>query len=210
MKKAHTSWRKSCPTIRGSSIMNEGITAPPGDFPPPASLAALGVVLEQRKVFEPIRPQVHIEQKTVKHTPLDKLYDSFIRRISGADGLVEINTLVRADPARPRAFGRKRCAEQSVVQQTLDACTPVQVAQMEQAMDEIYRTHSRGFRHDYRADWQILDVDLCRWLCGKQPAFATKSYFANAPRNRRGRQLARVLATRYQGAGVARLIPCNC
>ena len=77
-------------------------------------------------------------------------------------------------------------------------------------MDEIYRTHSRGFRHDYRADWQILDVDLCGWLCGKQAAFATKGYFANAARNRRGRQLGRVLATRYQEVVVDRLFPGNC
>jgi Transposase DDE domain group 1 len=153
---------------------------------------------------------VHIEQKTVKHTPLDKLYDSFVTLLAGAHGLVEINTLLRADHALQRAFGRKRCAEQSVVQQTLDACTPTQVAQMEQAMEEIYRTHSRGFRHDYRADWQILDVDLCGWLCGKQAAFATKGYFANAARNRRGRQLGRVLAWRYQEVIVDRLFPGNC
>ena len=79
--------------------MNECITATTCHFTPAASLAALGVVLEQRKVFEPIRAQVHIEQKTVKHTPLDKLYDSFITRLSGAHGLVEINTRLRTDPA---------------------------------------------------------------------------------------------------------------
>src|SRR5260221_13528042 len=121
--------------------MNECITETTCHFTPAVSLAALGVVLEQRKVFEPIRAHVQIEEKTVKHTPLDKLYDSFITVLAGAHGLVEINTLLRADPALQRAFGRKQCAEQSVVQQTLDACTPVQVAQMEQAMDEIYRTH---------------------------------------------------------------------
>ena len=49
--------------------MNECITATTCHFTPAASLAALGVVLEQRKVFEPIRAQVHIKQKTVKHTP---------------------------------------------------------------------------------------------------------------------------------------------
>ena len=49
--------------------MNECITEPTCHFTPAASLAALGVVLEQRKVFEPIRAQVQIEQKTVKHTP---------------------------------------------------------------------------------------------------------------------------------------------
>ena len=78
--------------------MNECITAPTCHFTPAASLAAVGVILEQRKVFEPIRAQVHIEQKTVKHTPLDKLYDSFITLLAGAHGLGEINTLLRADP----------------------------------------------------------------------------------------------------------------
>src|SRR5260221_219226 len=41
-------------------------------------------------------------------------------------------------------------------------------------------------------------------------AFATKGYFANAARNRRGRQLGRVLATRYQEVVVDRLFPGNC
>ncbi len=36
--------------------------------------------------------------------------------------MVEINTTLRADPARVEAFGKSRCAEQSVVQDTLDAC----------------------------------------------------------------------------------------
>src|SRR5260370_8590037 len=121
--------------------MNECITATTCHFTPAASLAALGVVLEERKVFEPIRAQVHIEQKTIKHTPLDKLYDSFITRLSGAHGLVEINTLLRADPARPRAFGRKRCAEQSLVHQTLDAFTPVQATPLHQALPAPSPTH---------------------------------------------------------------------
>ncbi len=88
--------------------MNECITATTCHFTPAAGLAALGVVLEQRKVFEPIRAQVQIEQKTVKHTPLDKLYDSFITLLAGAHGLVAINTLLRADPSLQCAFGRKQ------------------------------------------------------------------------------------------------------
>lgn len=42
----------------------------------------------------------------------------------GAHGLVEINSHLRADGALQAAFGRSRYAEQSVVQCTLDACTP--------------------------------------------------------------------------------------
>src|SRR2546421_9894084 len=104
-----------------------------------ASLAAIGVLLRHRDVFGPIRARVRIAQKTVKHTPLDKLYDGFIAILMGAHGLVEINTRLRSDPALQAALGRKACAEQAVVQQTLDACTPENVAQMYAALDVIYR-----------------------------------------------------------------------
>src|SRR5436305_2243375 len=174
-----------------------------------ASLAAVGVKLRQLDVFGPIRKTVHIAQKAIKHTPIEKVYDAFISLLAGAHGLVEINTRLRADPGLQAAFGRQQCAEQSVVQQTLDACTAENVKQMEQALDEIYRQHSRGYRHDYRADWQVLDVDLSGWPCGKKAAFATKGYFASSQRNRRGRQLGRVLATRYQEVVVDRLFASN-
>src|SRR5690348_738374 len=103
--------------------MNESTTKTTRHFSSCASLAALGVKLRQLDVFGPIREQVRIAQKTVKHTPTDKLFDGFIAMLAGAQGLVEINTRVRSDPALQAAFGRSGCAEQSVVQETLDACT---------------------------------------------------------------------------------------
>ncbi len=117
---------------------------------------------------------------------------------------MEINSRLRADPALQRAFGRHRCAEQSVVQRTLDACTATTVKQMEQAMDAIYRRHSQGYRHDYQSSLQLLDVDMSGLPCGPQAAFATKGYFAKQ-RNRRGRQVGRVLASCYQEIVVDRL-----
>src|SRR5205807_549250 len=160
--------------------------------------------LRQLGVFDPIRKTMRITQKTVKHTPTDKLYDGLIALLAGDHGLVEINSRLRSDPALQAAFGRSQCAEQSVVQETLDACTAEQVQQMEQAMESIYRQHSQGYRHQYAADWQILDVDMSGMPCGKQAAFASKGYFAKQ-RNRRGRQLGRVLATRYGEVVVDRL-----
>jgi hypothetical protein len=169
-----------------------------------ASLAALGVQLRHLDLFGPIREQVHIAQKTVRHTPADKLYDAFIALLAGAHGLVEINGRLRADPALQAAFGRRACAEQSVVQDTLDACTEETVTQMEAAVDLIYRRHSHGYRHDYARDWQLLDVDMSGMPCGKKAALATPGYFAKQ-RNRRGRQLGRVLATRSHEIVVDRL-----
>jgi hypothetical protein len=177
--------------------MNESTTQlTTSQFSPRATLAAVGVKLRQLDLFGPVREQVKIEQKAVKDTPVQKLYDGFISILAGAHGLVEINKRVRNDRGLQRAFGRERCAEQSVVQDTLDASTPANVEQMEQAMDTIYRRWSSGYRHDYSMLWQVLDADMTGLPCGKKAAFATKGYFAKQ-RNRRGRQLGRVLATRY-------------
>ena len=165
-------------------------------FSPAASLAALGLHLRHLDLFGPIRDRVKIAQKTVKYTPLDKLYDAFISILAGAQGLCEINTRLRSDLALQRAFGRSACAEQSVVQDTLNACSAEQVSQLSQALTTIYRQHSQGYGHDYKQGWQLLDVDLTGMPCGKKAAFASKGYFPQQ-RYRRGRQLGRVLASHY-------------
>jgi hypothetical protein len=165
-------------------------------FTPCATLAALGCHLRQLDLFAPIRERVRIAQKTVTHTPAEKLYDAFITILAGAQGLIEVNTRLRSDVALQRAFGRAACADQSTIQDTLNACTDENVAQLAAALTTIYRRYGRGFRHDYRHRRQLLDVDLSGLPCGPKAALATKGYFAKQ-RNRRGRQLGRVLATRH-------------
>ena len=95
-----------------------------------ASLAVIGLKMRQLKLFKPITQQVKIGQKKVKYSPIEKLMDGFIAILAGAHGLVEINKRVRPDRGLQIAFGRSGCAEQSVVQDTLDACTEQNVAQM--------------------------------------------------------------------------------
>ncbi len=92
-----------------------------------------------------------------------------------------------------------------MVQQTLDACTAENVQQLEQAMDTIYRQHSQGSRHDYARAYQLLDVDMSGMPCGKKAAFARHPAYFAKQRNRRGRQLGRVLATGYDEVVVDRL-----
>lgn len=188
--------------------MNESITATTNHFSPAASLAAIGVKLNQLDLFGPIRQQVQIKQKTIKHTPTDKLYDAFISLLAGAHGLVEINTRLRADRGLQAAFGRQACAEQSVVQETLSACTAENVAQLQQAMDVIYQQHGQSLQHNYQAGFQLLDVDMSGMPCGPKAAFATKGYFAGQY-HRRGRQVGRVLATQYEEVVTDRLFAGN-
>lgn len=68
--------------------MKESITPPTKHFSPAASLAAIGVHVNQLNLFGPIKRLVQIKQKTVKHTPIDKLSDAFISLLAGAHGLV--------------------------------------------------------------------------------------------------------------------------
>ncbi len=188
--------------------MNESITQPTTHFSPTASLAAIGVKVHQLDLLGPIRRHVQIQQKTVKHTPADKLSDAFISLLAGAHGLVEINTRLRPDPGLQHAFGRDGCAEQSVVQQTLDACSADNVTQLQQALDDIFRQHSQSMQHDYQARFLLLDVDMSGLPCGPKAAFATKGYFAKQY-HRRGRQVGRVLATQYEEVVVDRLFAGN-
>jgi hypothetical protein len=173
-----------------------------------SSLAAIGNYLRQIDLLAPIREAVKIAQKTLKYSPFDKLTDAFVLLLTGAHRMVEINTCLRADPALSQAFGRTGCAEQSVVQDTLDACTEENVLQMQQAVDAIFRQHSRASQHDYQAGWQILDVDLSGRVCGAGAEGATKGYFAR-PKSRRGRQEGRVYASLYDETVCARLFAGN-
>jgi hypothetical protein len=161
---------------------------------PRASLVALGTLREQQHMLEPLRQRVQIAQKTIQHSPTDKLIDALIGMLAGAQGMVEINTTVRADPALQRAFGRTGCAEQSTIQDTLDHASAETVAQLEQALDEIFMQHSLATWSAASSSPLLLDVDLSGLPCGPKAACATKGYF-DGQYHRRGRQLGRVLAS---------------
>jgi hypothetical protein len=169
-----------------------------------APLVAIGAKVRAKGVFEPVTEQVKIKQKTVRYTPQEKLLDVYINILAGGHGMVEINKRVRSDRSVQLAFGRDGCAEQSVVQDTLDACTAENVEQMHRAMQEIYRRHSRGYRHNYTREWQLLDADLTGRPCGKKASLAEKRYFARQ-RNRRGRQVGYVVTTLYDEIVVERV-----
>ena len=177
-------------------------------YTPHATLAAIGLKIRSLKLFDTIKECVLIKQKTIRHTPAEKLNDAFIAILAGAHGLCEINTRLRADESLQRAFGRSSCAEQSVVQQTLNACTAQNVVEMQQAVDLIFRRHSKASRHNYRRRWQLLDIDMTGMPCSKRAELSAKGYFSTKG-IRYGRQLGRVIATHYQEVVTDRLYPGN-
>src|SRR5512136_1412802 len=87
-------------------------------FSSAVSLAGVGLYLRTEGMFEPVRQRVHIAQKTIKYTPIEKLAMAFGAILAGARGLVQTNTLLRPDPALQTGLGLPGCAEQSVIQDT--------------------------------------------------------------------------------------------
>jgi hypothetical protein len=166
----------------------------------------LGMQFRHLGVWSSIVDRVAIKQKVRQHAPVDKLLDAFINILAGGGGLVETNTRVRPDRSVQLAFGRSRCAEQSTISRTLNACTPENVQQMRLALTSILRQHSQCYQHDYAARWQVLDVDVTGLPAGRLAEGVTKGYFAKS-KNRRGRQLGRVLATLYDEIVVDQLYP---
>lgn len=177
-------------------------------FTPRATLLALGVRIERLGILKTLDQHLNIQQKVITDSPLDKVTDALITILAGGEGLYEANKLVRSDRALQRSFGRERCAEQSVISETFNACTQDNVDEMTHALTEIYRQHSDGYRHDYDQAYQLLDIDLHGQPCGPKAAFATAGYFARQ-RNRRGRQLGRVWCSWYKEVVVDQLYPGN-
>ena len=162
-------------------------------FSPRASLAALGLKLRRLGLLEAISSHVHVPQKTVRHTPAEKLYDAFVSILSGARGLSEIDTRLRTDSTLQRAFGRSTCAEYSLVQDTLDACTPENVEELRRVVASLFRAHSRAARHDSSSSLHVLDLDMTGPPCGPTAELSRKGYFSKDG-IRHGRQLGRVVA----------------
>ena len=173
-----------------------------------ASLAALVAHLKARGIFDELRAGVHIAQKIVKDSPQDKVQDILLALLAGVQSLVQLNTRLADERAVQRAAGRQRSAEQSVAQQTLDAASQENVAELQQVLTRLLHRHSQVAHHAFRDEWLILDADLTGLPAGKRAEQSVKGYFSD-PRTRRGRQQARVLASQYGEIVLDALYPGN-
>lgn len=161
-----------------------------------ASLATIGLWMKDRNIWQMVEQEVKIKQKVIKHQPHEKLKDVLINILAGGQGIVEVNKRVRTDKALQMVFGRNACAEQSVISETLNACTEANADQLEIVLQKVYQQFSKGYQHNYEKDYLLLDVDLTGLLAGRQAEGASKGYFSGA-KNARGRQLGRVAVSQY-------------
>ncbi len=94
-----------------------------------ASLCALADVIKDKNVLQPIHNKVNIKQKKILYSPTDKLVFLTPGIMSGIQSVYDINYKLRVDRALLEAFGYKKCADQSVIQETLNAVTDENIKQ---------------------------------------------------------------------------------
>lgn len=169
-----------------------------------ASLVLIGQHFEALGIWATVKQEVHIHQKVIQHEALDKLLDGWINMLASGIGVVEVNTRVRPDRALHLGFGRSTCAEQSTVSRTITACTANNVSELRRAVEAVLRQQGQCCRHDYAHRMLVLDVDMMGQPTTMKGEGVAAGYF-NTRRNRRGRQLGRVLATDYDEMVVDRL-----
>ena len=161
-----------------------------------APLAALAPVIAEKEIFSPIHRHIEIPQKTVDYRPTDKLVFVVLGILAGAETVYDINHTLRVDSPLLRAFGYERCADQSVIQQTLCESVAENVVQFEDAIEQIWTQHNRCvalLKDAARAQKIVtIDIDLSGMPASKNAEGSTKGYFPGR-RNIYGRQLARVV-----------------
>jgi hypothetical protein len=116
-----------------------------------ASLCLLGVYLRRCDFLKPLEAHVKIRQKVLKYTPVQKLEMFLEAVLAGAKAVSHTATTVRLDPALVTAFGLPGCAEQSSIAETLNAATEQDVADMQVALDELFRSYSLALAARFHA-----------------------------------------------------------
>jgi len=177
-----------------------------------ATLAALGPIIAEKKVFSPIHQLVSIDQKTIEYRPTDKLIFATLGFIAGVEAVYEINTVLRPNVGLLKAFGYEKCADFSVIQQTLNAATLENVTQLQSALEQIFKANNLTealVEQSQEKDSPVtLDIDLSGQPASAKAQHSTKGYFAKA-KNTTGRQLARVVVAETQEIVTETLYPGN-
>ncbi len=206
--------------VRGELLMTEFELKPLEPLTGFAPLCALGYYLTDRKILDPLH-QVEIPQKTVDHTPTEKLLDCLVGILAGCSALYQINEKVRPDSALQKAFGRADCAEQSTISDTLDACTPDSVNQTRGVVEEIREKQGKvslperskppeeiNSLEEIWDNYLVIDIDLTGLPASPNAQGSTKGYFPRK-RNQTGRQEARISALQYKEVLWKKLYPGN-
>src|SRR5919202_1371495 len=162
-----------------------------------ASLCALGEYLRRHCFFAPLREQVTIPQKTVRHRPVEKVLDALVGILCGAKTIAQSNTTIRVDLAVQRAFGRTGCAEQSTIARTLQASTVETVDQLSRVSWYYLKRYGQTPHHRFAAHLLWVDVDITPMPIGAQAEGSARTWMGRH-RSKTGRKVLRWTASAYR------------
>ena len=115
--------------------------------------------------------------------------------MSNMQTVYDINYTLRVDKVLLKAFGYEKCADQSVIQETLKDVNE-NMQQMESALDEIWKHNNLSSYLIKKAQKEsrtiTVDIDLSGQIASKNAEQSKKGYFSGE-KNAYGRQLVRVL-----------------
>ncbi len=141
-------------------------------------LAVFGYCLTRTGFLEPVWDGLDWSMKTIVHTPSDKLQDLLMSIIAGNEAIYQINTRLRPDLTLATAWQRKKIAEQSTIADTLEALTPVQLAQLRAGSEALFRQHSQTMEHNFEARLLVMDLDPTGLLASRRAQGSRRGYFA--------------------------------
>ena len=152
--------------------------------------AFLGMYLRQIGFFEPMERRVHLFQKVLKYTAVQKLEMLFVGLLAGIKAVSHTATMVQVDVALTAACGLPGCADLSVIAQTLNAATEADVADLEEAIVELFGCSSQTRLHAFDQELLVLDVDLSPLPASRAAEGSQRGYMGRC-RSKTGRKLVR-------------------
>jgi hypothetical protein len=162
-----------------------------------ASLCALGEYLRRRCFVAPLREQVQVPQKTVRHRPIEKVLDGLLGSLCGAKTIAQRHITIRVDPAVQRAFGRTGCAEQSTIARTLQASTAETVAQLSRVSWYYLKRYGQTPPHRFAERLLWVDVDITPMPIGAKAEGSERTWMGRN-RSKTGRKTLRLTASDYR------------
>lgn len=118
-----------------------------GRSTPHVTLAIPESKLRQLDFWASVRKLVRIPRETVKYASAASLsVSAYFTALTGAHGLVESETRLRPACALQAVFGLTGCPEQSVLQDTSNACAAQSVQELPAAGRQLFQQHGQACR----------------------------------------------------------------
>ncbi len=141
-----------------------------------APLAALGWQIWQDGTLQTFA-KVTCETGKPDFLPSTKLLQVLCSILAGCEYISEVNSRLLTEADLARAWGFERYLEQSSLASCLNRLSRMNLTQLEQVSQSLWRSHSRSLHHDWRGFLRI-ELDLSGLPCGKGAEASQKGCFS--------------------------------